>query len=122
MTDSGVRKMLLAEKHYWKIRSHNPEIKLRHTKVKFRPYSTNVSVHLLGKLEVKLTNNNEKNPGWKAVHHKIRSLIPAEEGYSKVEGESLAVYSGVKMNKQNLYAMDHASLPSIYNFTSPALH
>ena len=31
-TDSGVRKTLLAEKHYWKIRSHNPDVKLRHRK------------------------------------------------------------------------------------------
>ena len=44
-----------------------------------------------------------KNLGWKAIHHKSRSLIPAEENYSKVEGESLAVYSGVKMHKQYLY-------------------
>ena len=44
-----------------------------------------------------------KKPGWKAVHHKSRSLIPAEENYSKVEGESLAIYSGIKMQKQYLY-------------------
>ena len=69
-----------------------------------------------------------KNPGWKVVHHKSRSLIPAEEGYSKVEGESLAIYSGVKMNNQYLYGTsfmvmtDHASLPSLYNTTRPAPH
>ena len=59
-TDSGVRKSLLAEKHYWKIRSHNPDTKLRHTKVKFRPYSTNTTVPMLGSMQVRLTNNNGK--------------------------------------------------------------
>ena len=60
-TDSGVRKTLLSEKHYWKIRSRNPDIKLQHTNVQFRPYSTNVTVPLLGCMEVKLTNNNGKS-------------------------------------------------------------
>ena len=69
-----------------------------------------------------------ENPGWKAVHHKSRSLIPAEQGYSKVEGESLDIYSGVKMQRQYLYGTeftvmtDHASLPSLYNTTRPAPH
>ena len=36
------------------------------------------------------------NPGWKAVHHNSRSLIPAEQNYSKPEGESLAIYSDIK--------------------------
>ena len=39
-TDSGVRKTLLAEKHYWKIRSHNPDIKPGVTKTSIsRPVS-----------------------------------------------------------------------------------
>ena len=68
------------------------------------------------------------NPGWKAVHYKSRSLIPAETNYSKVEGESLAIYSGVKMNRQYLYGTnftvmtDHSALPSLYNTTRPAPH
>ena len=57
-TDSGDIKTLLSEKHFWKVMDHNPEVKLRHTKVGFRPYSTNVTVPLLGKMKVKLTNNN----------------------------------------------------------------
>ena len=61
------------------------------------------------------------NPGWKAVHHKSRSLIPAEENYTKPEGESLAIYSGIKMNQQYLYGTpftvmtDHSALPNLYN-------
>ena len=42
------------------------------------------------------------NPGWKVVHHKSRSLITAERNYTKPEGESLAIYSRIKMNRQYL--------------------
>ena len=35
-------------------------MKLHHTKVKFRPYSTNVAVPLLGSMDVWLTNNRGK--------------------------------------------------------------
>ena len=69
-----------------------------------------------------------KNPGWKSVHYKSRSLIASERNYSKVEGESLAIYSGVKMNWQYLYGTqftvmtDHAARPSLYNTTRPAPH
>ena len=68
------------------------------------------------------------NPGWKAVHHKSRSLVAAELNYSKPEGESLAIYSGIKMNSQYLYGTqftvmtDHYALPSLYNTTRPAPH
>ena len=68
------------------------------------------------------------NPGWKAVHYKSHSLIPVETNYSKVDGESLTIYSRLKMNWQYLYGMsftvmtDHSSLPSLYNTTRPAPH
>ena len=42
------------------LRSHNPDVKLRHMAAKFRPYSTNTTVPLLGSMDVKLTNNREK--------------------------------------------------------------
>lgn len=38
-----------------------------------------------------------KHPGWKAVHHKSRSLVSSEMNYNKGEGDSLAIYSGVLM-------------------------
>ena len=34
-------------------------------------------------------HTDEKNPGWKEVHHKSRSLIASELNYKKVEGKSL---------------------------------
>ena len=54
--------------HYWKIRSHNPEIKLQHTKVKFRPYSTDTYVPLLGSMGVRLTSSN-------GMTHKTRVYV-----------------------------------------------
>ena len=45
-------------------------------------------------------NLNGKNPGWKAMHHKSRSLVSSARNYNKVEGESLAIYSGVLMNRR----------------------
>ena len=61
---------------------------------------------------------------WKAVQHMSRSLAKAEMNYDKVEGESLAVYSGVLMNRRYLSGTtfevmtDHSALPTFY--TSPA--
>ena len=49
-----------------------------------------------------------------------------EENYTKPEGESLAIYSGIKMNQQYLYGTaftvmtDHSALPSLYNTNRPA--
>ena len=37
---------------------------------------------------------------WKAVDHNGRSLENAEIGYLKIEGESLAIYSGIMMNRK----------------------
>ena len=81
-TDSGVRKTLLAEKHYWKIRSHNPDMKLRHTNVRFKPYSTDTTVPLLGCMDVKLTNNKGKSIKTKVyvTEGQTESLLGKEDG------------------------------------------
>lgn len=58
---------------------------------------------------------------WKLVHHLSRSLVKSEENYHKVEGDSLAIYNGILMNRKYLYGApfvvmtDHFSLPSLYN-------
>ena len=63
-------------------------------------------------------------PVWKAVHHMSRSLVKSEMNYHKIEGESLAIYSGVLMNRRYLSGTkftvmtDHSSLPGFYNNTS----
>ena len=81
-TDSGVRKTLLAEKHYWKIRQKNPDIKLRHTNVTFRPYSTKTTVPLLGCMDVKLLSNNVYTVKTKVYVTKgqSESLLGKEDG------------------------------------------
>ena len=50
------------------------------------------------------------------MHHKSRSLVSSKMNYNKVEGNSLAIYSGVLMNHQHLYGtsftvlIDHSAL------------
>ena len=62
-----------------------------------------------------------KDPEYRPVAYISRSLKAPEKNYSKVEGESLAVLSGVKMNKQYLYGtkfevvVDHKPLLPLYN-------
>ena len=52
--DSGVKKSLLAGKHYAMITEKNPDVKLKHTNVRFRPFSTNETIPLLGRIDVRL--------------------------------------------------------------------
>ena len=55
------------------------------------------------------------------MEHSSRALTETEQGYSKVEGESLGVLYGVKKHKKYLYGMqfevvvDHEPLVSLYN-------
>ena len=66
----------------------------------------------------------DPKPVWKAVHHMSHSLVKSEINYHKIEGESLAIYSGVLMNRRYLAGTeftvmtDHSSLPAFYNNTS----
>ena len=54
--------------------------------------------------------------------------MTSELNYNNVEGESLAIYSGVLMNRHYLYGKqfmvmtDHSALPSLYNSGRPAQH
>ena len=66
---------------------------------------------------------------WKAIHHMSRSLVKSEMNYNKLEGESLAIYSGVLMNRKYVLGTpftvmsDHSALPALYNNTGrPAPH
>ena len=62
---------------------------------------------------------------YRAVFHSSRSLTKAEMGYSKVEGESLAVLTGCKTNSRFLYGTefevitDHLPLVPLYNRPPP---
>ena len=58
---------------------------------------------------------------WKPVNYTARAKEKPEKGYSKVEGESLALMSGIKANKMFLQGIkfeavvDHQPLVSLYN-------
>ena len=58
---------------------------------------------------------------WRPVNHTSRALTTTEQGYSKVEGESLAVYSQIMTNRRYLYGtefvvvVDHEPLVTLYN-------
>ena len=60
-------------------------------------------------------------PEWRTVMHNSRALTKAEQGYGKMEGESLAILSGIKVNKEYLYGTkfevvtDHKPLLAAYN-------
>ena len=54
--DTGAPKTMLSEKHFGRILGKNPEMKIRRSNVKFRPYSTGKVVPLIGECEMKLTN------------------------------------------------------------------
>ena len=63
----------------------------------------------------------KREPEWRPVTHTSRALKAAEKSYSKVEGESLGVLSGIMTNKMYLYGtkfevvVDHRPLVSFYN-------
>ena len=58
---------------------------------------------------------------YRLVAYNCRSLKEAEKSYSMVQGESLAVLSGIMSNKQYLYGLkfkvvvDHRPLVVLYN-------
>ena len=47
---------------------------------------------------------------WRAVHHSSRALTKAELNYQKIEGESLAVYSGIKSNQRYLLGTEFEAI------------
>ena len=67
------------------------------------------------------------HPVWKPVTHTSRSKTKAEMNYGKVDGESLAVLSGIHSNKMYLYGtkftvvVDHEPLVPMYNGHSISL-
>ena len=64
---------------------------------------------------------------WRPVCYASRALTKAEIDYSKTEGESLAVYTGISHNRKYLYGtdfevvVDHEPLVSLYNVKTAAL-
>ena len=63
---------------------------------------------------------------WRPVFYTSRALTKTEQNYSKVEGESLGVLTGILTNKRYLYRrhfdviVDHQPLVSLYNVKKEA--
>ena len=63
----------------------------------------------------------ERKDQWRTVYHTSRALTKAEKNYGKIEGESLAVFSGTKTNSRYLHGTsfeivtDHEPLVPLYN-------
>ena len=51
--DSGVRKTLLSQEDWERIKKKNSAVKLRRNKIKFVPYGTKISLPILGKAKVR---------------------------------------------------------------------
>ena len=64
---------------------------------------------------------DDKEEAWRPVNYTGRMKTKTEKKYSKVEGESLGVLTGIKMNKTYVAGtkfeviVDHEPLVSIYN-------
>ena len=64
---------------------------------------------------------DDKEEAWRPVNYTGRTKTKTEKKYSKVEGESLGVLTGIKMNKTYVAGtkfeviVDHEPLVSIYN-------
>ena len=58
--DSGAPKTMLAEKHLGWVLQKNPEVQLRRSNVRFRPYNTDKVIPLIGMCDIKLRNKKGK--------------------------------------------------------------
>ena len=56
LADSGVKRTLLAEADWEKMKGHNPKIKLKKNKVTFSPYGTKIKLEVKGRAKVVLKN------------------------------------------------------------------
>ena len=51
------------------------------------------------------TGQGSEQNVWRPVEHSSRVLTETEQGYSKVEGESLGILMGIKKHKKYLHCM-----------------
>ena len=58
--DTGAPKTMLSEKDFCWILAKNPDVKIRHSNMRFRPYSTRKLVPLIGECDMRLTNEENK--------------------------------------------------------------
>ena len=58
--DSGAPKTMLSEKHFGWILAKNPDVAIRKSHMRFRPYMTGKIIPLIGECDMVLTNNKAK--------------------------------------------------------------
>ena len=61
MADSGVKKTLLAEEDFRKVKEENKEVKLKTNKVIFRPYGTKRELPIMGCFKAIIQNKEGMN-------------------------------------------------------------
>ena len=97
--DSGVKKSMLSEHHLKWILKKNPEALLKENSIRFRPYSTDKTVPVMGYLDVKLKNQEGGTHRTKiyAVKGEKESLLGKDDaialGILKLEPRGEAVCS-----------------------------
>ena len=89
--DSGVRRTLLSEKDWNMLKERNKNLKLKANSITFRPYGTNISLKVLGKLKLILKNRAGK---------KIKSTVfvigdSTESLLGEIDGKALGI---IKLN------------------------
>ncbi len=88
--------------------------------LKDRPTKVHVDKGQLG-VAATVYQQEPDTGNWKTINYTSRALTEAEQGYSSVEGESLAICQGLKMNLMYLYGIhfkvitDHQPLVPLYN-------
>ena len=87
LPDCGVKKTLVAEKHFRYVAKANPGIVLEENNVKFRPYSTDEEVPIIGKCKVKLKNQG----GWE---HETTVYV-VEDGEESLLGKKDCIALGI---------------------------
>ena len=89
--DSGVRRTLLSEKDWITLKGRNKNLKLKPNSITFRPYGTNISLDVLGKVKLILKNRAGK---------KIKSTVfvignSTESSLGEIDGKASGI---IKVN------------------------
>ena len=93
LADSGVRKTLLAEEDFKKLKEENREVKLKANKVIFRPYGTKKELPIMGRF--KTIMQNEAGKKIKTMAYVVRGQ--KESLLRKKDGEMLGI---IKIQKR----------------------
>ena len=93
--DSGVRKTLLAEADWTRLKTRNPMWRLKKNHISFKPYGTDITLEVMGKAKVVLKNKSgmKKNAMVYVVKGAKESLL------GRLDAESLGILQLSKVGK-----------------------